>query len=78
MKDAKTEVGLCIFSAEIISLWCQHTEEKTTQWPKEKGQQNKQWSTNGETTHKTKDGLIHVHVYPPGFSVIFIQPEQTV
>jgi hypothetical protein len=28
-------------------------EEQTTQWPKEKGQKDKQWST--KHTHKTKD-----------------------
>ena len=31
----------------------QKTEEQTTQWPKEKGQKDKQWST--KHTHKTKD-----------------------
>jgi Ca2+/H+ antiporter len=29
-----------------------YIEEQTTQWPKEKGQKDKQWST--KHTHKTK------------------------
>jgi hypothetical protein len=31
-------------------------EEQTTQWPKEKGQRDKQRST--KHTHKTKDGVL--------------------
>jgi hypothetical protein len=33
----------------------QKTEEQTTQWPKEKGQKDKQRSP--KHTHKTKDGV---------------------
>jgi hypothetical protein len=32
-----------------------YIEEQTTQWPKEKGQKDKQWST--KHTHKTKDRI---------------------
>jgi hypothetical protein len=34
-------------------------EEQTTQWPKEKGQKNKQRST--KHTHKTKDRVTRTH-----------------
>ena len=34
-------------------------EEQTTQWPKEKGQKNKQRST--KHTHKTKDRVTQTH-----------------
>ena len=34
--------------------------DKTTQWPKEKGQKDKQWST--KHTHKTKDRVIRTPI----------------
>jgi hypothetical protein len=48
-------------------------EEQTTQWPKEKGQKNKQWST--KHTHQTKTDTIWR--YQRGIQNPQIEEEQT-
>jgi len=50
---AASAYGVYISQLIRYSWACGYYQEQTTQWPKEKGQQDKQWST--KDIHKTKD-----------------------